>query len=88
MAAHSSPLVRFLLMDDKGGEERRIKAYLVCVCVCAESRCDVCLEIILYHLALIMYGTLDVWTSWYGWFGRKHDAWMCMDMFGHYCFIL
>ena len=32
LAAHSSPLVRFLLMDDKGGEERRIKAYLVCVC--------------------------------------------------------
>jgi len=32
-AAHSSPLVRFLLMDDKGGEERRIKAYSVCVCV-------------------------------------------------------
>ena len=39
LAAHSSPLVRFLLMDDKGGEERRIKAYLVCVC--AVLRADV-----------------------------------------------
>ena len=56
LAAHSSPLVRFLLMDDKGGEERRIKACLVCVCVCAESRCDVCLEIILYLLAYILFG--------------------------------
>ena len=60
LAAHSSPLVRFLLMDDKGGEVCRIKAYL-CVCVCAilrvdvESRCDMYLEIILYHLALIIY---------------------------------
>ena len=39
LAAHSSPLVRFLLMDDKGGEERRIKAYLVSV-YGVESRCD------------------------------------------------
>ena len=60
LAAHSSPLVRFLLMDNKGGEIWRIKAYL-CVCVCAilrvdvESRWDMYLEIILYHLALIIY---------------------------------
>jgi hypothetical protein len=33
LAAHSSPLVRFLLMDDKGGEIWRIKAYLVYICV-------------------------------------------------------
>ena len=55
MAAHSSPFVHFLLMDDKGGEDG-IKAYrfLVCVCVwCVELGCDV---IILYHLDLIMYG--------------------------------
>jgi len=33
MAAHSSPLVRFLLMDDKGGVDE-IKALRSCVCVC------------------------------------------------------
>ena len=73
LAAHSSPLVRFLLMDDKGGEVWRIKAYL-CVCVCAilrvdvESRWDMYLEIILYHLALIIYHVwmMDVWTSCFG----------------------
>ena len=53
-------------MDDKGGEERWIKAYLVCVCAerVDESRCDVCVEIILYHLALIMYGHHGVWMVW------------------------
>ena len=46
MAAHSSPLVHFLLMDDKGGEDE-IKASRSCMCVCVcvcrvdESRCDV-----------------------------------------------
>ena len=34
MAAHSSPLVHFLLMDDKGGEDE-IKASRSCMCVCA-----------------------------------------------------
>ena len=37
MAAHSSPLVRFLLMDDKGGVDE-IKALRSCVCVCAVMR--------------------------------------------------
>ena len=70
LAAHSSPLVRFLLMDDKGREVWRIKAYL-CVCVCVilrvdiESSVDLYLEIILYHLALIIYHVwmMDVRTS-------------------------
>ena len=92
MAAHSSPLVRFLLMDDKGGEERRIKAYLVCVCAerVDESRCDVCVEIILYQLDLIMYG----WISCTDMLvlsralGRRKDMWMCMDMFVYSCLIL
>ena len=52
--AHSSPLVRFLMMDDKEGEERRIKAYLMYMCVCCvESRCDVCVEIILRSSCII-----------------------------------
>jgi len=33
LAAHSSPLVPFFLIDDKGGEIWRIKAYLVYICV-------------------------------------------------------
>ena len=40
MAAHSSPLVRFLLMDDKG-EKNEIKASRSCVCVCVVMRVDV-----------------------------------------------
>jgi len=69
LAAHSSPLVRFLLMDDKGGEVWRIKAYLY-VCVCAILRVDIAssvdmyLEIILSHLFMIYHvWMMDVWTS-------------------------
>ena len=54
----------------KGEKFGWIKAYLS-VCVCAivrvdvESRWDMYLEIILYHLALIIYHVwmMDVWTS-------------------------
>ena len=65
LAAHSSPLVRFLLMDDKGEKFGGLKLIL-CIYVChVESRWDMYLEIFLYHLALIIYHVwmMDVWTS-------------------------
>ena len=41
-AAHFSPLVRFLLMDDKGGEKMRLKLRDLSMCVCCVlSRSDV-----------------------------------------------
>ena len=41
-AAHSSPLVRFLLMDDKGEKKGGLKLILVCVrvCACVEHECE------------------------------------------------
>jgi len=36
-----------------------------------------CVEIILYHLDLILFGCfshMDVWT----WIGRRHDVWICV----------
>ena len=41
-AAHSSPPVRLLLMDDKGGEKMRLKIRDLSMCVCCVlSRSDV-----------------------------------------------
>jgi hypothetical protein len=86
LAAHSSPLVRYLLMDDKGGEVWRIKAYL-CVCVCAilrvdvESRCDMYLEIILYHLALYDISCMDDGCM-------DILIWICLDILVSSCKII
>ena len=95
LAAHSSPLVRFLLMDNKGGEVWRIKAYL-CVCVCAilrvdvESRWDMYLEIILYHLALYDISCMDILShlALYDISCMDIMIWMYLDMFGYSCLIL